>query len=351
MADARDPRDDGRPDTLTIAMAALMAIKRRHQAVDPKSFELWYRFAAGDGGLLSAAVNKRLERAGRLSPEDIEELSRAHISPTDAAAKTDRLMVRMADEIAQAVAVTETAESSASRYSAELANAMRRLTTVKDRDGVRALVANLLRATAEMETGNRKQCDRLQALGAEIGRLRGSLETIRTEGATDALTALGNRSFFDAALENSVADCQAENAPLSLILLDIDHFRQINETCGRIVGDQVLHFVANALKEATTGRDVAARYGGEEFAVIMPGTPLRAAIEIADQVRLAVMKAELIRRSTGEKQMRVTVSAGVAALRPGASPRSLLATAEAYLAAAKRNGRNTVVGEGSDRLR
>jgi diguanylate cyclase len=350
MADAMDLPDGQRPDTMAIARAALTRIKSHGQAVDPKSYELWYRFAAGDSGLLCAAVNSRLDRVGKLNAKDVDEIYRAHISPTDASTKIDELSARMADEIAQAVAMAEAAENSASRYSANLAEVAKRLATVKDRDGVRAIVASLVRATGEMETGNRERYGRLQALGDEIGRLRRNLKTIRTESATDALTALGNRSFFDAALEKSVAECQAENAPLTLLLLDIDHFRQINDKFGHIVGDQVLRFVANALKEAITGRDIAARYGGEEFAVIMPGTPLRAAIEIANQVRLAVMKAELIRRSTGEKQMRVTVSTGVAALQRGTSPRALIEAAEVCLRAAKRSGGNNVVGEGDDRL-
>ena len=348
MADAIDPPDD-RPDSMTIAMAALMGMKSRGQAVDPKSFELWYRFAAGDSGLLCAAVNSRLERAGRLSSDDIDELYGAHISPADAADKVDAVSAQMADEIAQAVAMTEAAENFAARYSASLAEAASRLLTVQDREGVRAIVASLARATAEMETGNREQYRRLQALGEELARLRRSQAAIRTESTTDALTGLGNRSFFDRALEKSVTECRANNAPLTLLLFDIDHFRQINDKFGHIIGDQVLRCVANALQETVTGRDIAARVGGEEFAAILPGTPLRAAIEVANQVRLAVMKAKLIRRSTGEKQMRLTISGGVAALQAGASRHAMIEVAEICVRAAKRNGGNAVVAEGSER--
>ena len=166
----------------------------------------------------------------------------------------------------------------------------------------------------------------------------------------DGLTGLGNRGYFDAALEKAVAECHAENAPLALLLADLDHFKSINDTYGHVVGDRVLRFVATTLKQSIKGKDVIARYGGEEFAVILPRTPLRAAIEVAEQLRLAVMKGELIRRSTGEKYTRVTISIVVAALHNRTSPQALLEAADVCLHAAKRSGRNCVVGEKDERL-
>jgi diguanylate cyclase len=84
--------------------------------------------------------------------------------------------------------------------------------------------------------------------------------------------------------------------------------------------------------------------------VIMPKTPLRAAVEIADQLRVAVMKGELVRRSTGEKQTRVTISIGVAALHSRTTPQALIEAADVCLYAAKRSGRNCVVGEKDEKL-
>ena len=164
------------------------------------------------------------------------------------------------------------------------------------------------------------------------------------------LTTLGSRKFFDGALARTVARCHADNAPLSLLLADIDNFRTINEAFSHTVGDRVLKFVAATLKNTLPGKDTAARFGGEEFAVIMPRTPLRNAIEVAEQLRLAVMKGELIRRSTGEKQTRLTISIGVAVLHKGASPQALIEAADVCLHAAKRSGRNCVVGENDDKL-
>ena len=128
-------------------------------------------------------------------------------------------------------------------------------------------------------------------------------------------------------------------------MTDIDHFKKFNDTYGHLTGDQVLRLVAMSVKQNVKGQDIAARYGGEEFAVVLPNTVLRSAITVADHIRRAVMAKELMKRSTGEHLGRVTISVGVAALRPDDTPQTLIERADCCLYAAKRNGRNRVICE------
>jgi diguanylate cyclase len=100
-----------------------------------------------------------------------------------------------------------------------------------------------------------------------------------------------------------------------------------------------------AVKQNVKGRDVAARYGGEEFVIALPSTPLQSAITVADHLRRAVMTKELVKRSTGERLGRVTISIGAAVLRPGDTPQTLVERADKCLYSAKRNGRNRVICE------
>jgi diguanylate cyclase len=344
------PPDSRQHDSMGIAEAALAQITGRSQAADPRSYALWYQFAAGDSGLLCAAVNSRLDRSGTLSSKDIDELYHAHIAPTDASVKVDKLGTRIADEIGQVMAMIAAAEGSTSSYSTGLRNVSRQLGSVRDREGARTVIESLLLAGKQMQATNARLQEQLQATWEEVGQLRRELDVVRTEGVTDTLTSLGNRKFFDAALERAVAECRAGNEPLSLLLADIDHFKTINDTFGHVVGDRVLRFVANTLEDFITGKDIAARYGGEEFAVIMPRTALRVAVEIAGELRLAVTKAELVRRSTGEKQNRLAISIGVAAMHARTSPQALIEAAEICRYAAKRSGGNCVVGERDERL-
>jgi diguanylate cyclase len=129
------------------------------------------------------------------------------------------------------------------------------------------------------------------------------------------------------------------------MLTDIDHFKKFNDSYGHLTGDQVLRLVAISVKQNVKGQDVAARYGGEEFAIVLPNTALRQAITVADHIRRAVMNKELMKRSTGEHLGRVTISIGVATLCASDNPQSLIERADVCLYAAKRSGRNRVIGE------
>jgi diguanylate cyclase len=168
---------------------------------------------------------------------------------------------------------------------------------------------------------------------------------VRTESLTDPLTQLANRKFFDDTLETAIADARAKNEPLSLMMTDIDHFKNFNDSYGHLTGDQVLRLVAAAVKNNVKGQDTAARYGGEEFAIVLPNTVLRSAMTVADHIRRAVMTKELMKRSTGEHLGRVTISIGVATLHKSDNPQMLIERTDACLYAAKRHGRNRVMSE------
>jgi diguanylate cyclase len=336
--------------TLRTAEAALEEIAARGQAADPHSYALWYSFAAGDSGLLTAAINNKLARNGKLTPQEVEDLYTTHISPGDIPEKTGKLGERVGEEIEQIMAMIMTAAGSASVYSASLADGVHRLDAATDQAGVRAIVEDLSLATTKMELANVKLQDQLQAAMEEISRLRREIGALRAESQTDALTSLGNRKFFDAAILKAAAGAHAAKEPLSLLLVDIDHFKSINDTYGHVVGDKVLRFVAATLKDSLKGKDTSARCGSDAFAVILPRTTNAAALGVAEQLRQAVTKAELVRRSTGEKHSTLTVSIGVASLAAAASAQSLVETASVCLHAAKRSGRNCVIGESDERL-
>jgi diguanylate cyclase len=336
--------------TMRTAEAALGEITARGQTADPRSFALWYNFVAGESGLLTTAVNNKLARNGRLTTHDVEEIHAAHISPGASSERVERVGAQVADEIEQVIAMVEAAEGTASSYSANLADVSKRLGTTKDRAGVCSIVEGLVLSTKEMEATNADLQVRLQAMWDEIARLRREIETIRNESLTDALTSLGNRKFLNSALQKSVAHAHAAKEPLTLLLADIDHFKKINDTYGHVVGDRVLQFVAKTLQSGLKDQNFAARYGGEEFAIVLPNTSMATAAGIADRLRQAVMKGELVKQTTGEKRSALTISIGVAVLHDGASAQSLIEAADVCLYAAKRSGRNCVVSETDDRL-
>lgn len=161
------------------------------------------------------------------------------------------------------------------------------------------------------------------------------------KAVTDELTGLPNRRALNAA----VARIGSERA--ALVVLDVDHFKRINDTLGHPAGDAALQHVARLLREAVRGRDVPARVGGEEFAVWLPSADLKLGREVAERLRQQVEASPF--RHNGHQRV-LTISCGVSAYPvPIGHPDNLMATADAALYRAKREGRNRVVastGEG-----
>jgi diguanylate cyclase len=331
--------------TMAFAEIALGQIKALRQSASPRHYELWYTYATGYNPSLNQVINEALARNGNLTEAEVEQIYAAYLSPTRLSDRIDRVNSQVMDEIEQVMTMIESAVGSATSYSESLADVTKQLGTAKDPQGIRGVIENLVNTAKKMAQTNHSLEQRLTASKQEINELQENLEAVRTESLTDPLTSLANRKYFDEALVKMIADGIDKREPLSLMLTDIDHFKRFNDCYGHLTGDQVLRLVAQALKQNVKGQDIAARYGGEEFAVVLPDTMLRSAITVADHIRRAVMTKELMKRSTGEHLGRVTISIGVATLRPGDTTQTLLERADACLYAAKRNGRNRVVCE------
>jgi diguanylate cyclase len=135
------------------------------------------------------------------------------------------------------------------------------------------------------------------------------------------------------------------DAPLSILMIDIDYFKQFNDSFGHQVGDQVLRLVARVLQENVREGDLAARYGGEELIAVLPDANLDGCAEAAERIRRRISEARLTRRATGEQISSVTVSIGVAQFRLAESAEALIDRCDRALYKAKRSGRNLTVTE------
>jgi two-component system cell cycle response regulator len=174
------------------------------------------------------------------------------------------------------------------------------------------------------------------ALALRNARLLGEIERLATR---DSLTGLANRRLFDESLRREAARSQRLGSPLSLLVLDVDHFKQVNDSYGHQTGDEVLCEVAEALVANTKNFDVAARYGGDEFVVLLPGCSREDAMGVAQRVR------NEIAGQVGEAP--VTISGGIATMPDNASDAErLMAAADTALYEAKRTGRDRVASSG-----
>ena len=182
-----------------------------------------------------------------------------------------------------------------------------------------------------------------------IGHIQTSLSTalrydrIRREVVTDPLTNLYNRRFFEQRAQEEIERSIRHHVPMTLLMLDIDHFKRINDTYGHQTGDRVLQSVAQYLRESVRQTDICARYGGEEFILLLPATPGRNAVFLADRLRRGL--GDLMHTGLGlPSHESVTVSGGVATCpRDATDVEGLIAAADTALYQAKDAGRNRIV--------
>lgn len=174
---------------------------------------------------------------------------------------------------------------------------------------------------------------------------------LERESLTDALIGIYNRRYLDRRLEEECARARRYGLPLFVLLLDIDHFKRVNDTYGHQAGDQVLIYLGKLLLNGVRESDIVTRYGGEEILILAPNTSASAAVTLAERLRLHVeTHALMLSSESGQrKEVRVTVSIGVAGLSEGTTDcQQLIEKADHALYRAKREGRNRVVAYGAD---
>ena len=159
--------------------------------------------------------------------------------------------------------------------------------------------------------------------------------------STDGLTGLHNRRWLNDSFKRQMNRCERNGQPCSIIMIDIDHFKQMNDRFGHLAGDRVLCTVAQVLLNMLRPTDLVARYGGEEFALCLPETPLKGAWVIADRLRKAIANTSTPFEE-GKLLPAVNVSIGMAGMQTNQGLDSLLAAADSALYRAKANGRNCI---------
>lgn len=335
-------RKDDFMRTMAHGESALANLRKNELAAVPRNYELWYTYSAGFNQSLNKAINEVLRAKGRVASPEMDRIYDQHVSPARIGDRIDEVGGHMSDEIKQVVDMIEGSLSLTSAYSDSLGQASSKLTTAHDRETIHAIVSELVLATKETETANRRLEQQLVESRRQISELQENLEAIRYESLTDELTTLANRKHFDQSMERALTDAEQSGEPFALLMTDIDHFKKFNDTFGHQTGDQVLRLVALAVKQNVKGQDVACRYGGEEFGIILPKTNLRQAVAVAEHIRVAVMSKELIKRSTGENLGRITISIGASSWHRGDNAQTMIERADSGLYAAKRAGRNVV---------
>jgi diguanylate cyclase len=207
------------------------------------------------------------------------------------------------------------------------------------------IIASLVDELSNAITRTSKLEDRLANSTRELDEIRYSLYQAEQRAQTDALTGLANRHALDKFMRRAQLAAMETGDPLSILIIDIDHFKDFNDQFGHQTGDQVLRLIAQVLRESIHDGDLAARIGGEELMAVLPGADVELAKKIAELIRRSVAERPIVRRKTGELLSQVTVSIGIAQFEPGEAMSGLFERCDQALYFAKRCGRNRTVTE------
>jgi diguanylate cyclase len=230
-------------------------------------------------------------------------------------------------------------------FSHSLAEANKNLPPLTNPEKVRAIVHLLIDANRKMQSKTSHMARSLEKSRSRVAALRSRLRDAKALGMRDSLTALGNRRFFDSRLAREIIGARAQGTEMCLVLGDLDHFKEINDSFGHPFGDRVLKHFAELLTKHIRATDIAARFGGEEFAVILPQTSLEHAKRLTDQIRNRLETQEWINLQNGRLYSRITASFGVVRLGEDDDRETLVNRADAMLYQAKRAGRNRIMVE------
>lgn len=309
----------------------------------PVNYEFWYRYVTGADPQFVEEVDSLLGD-GAIGIRALSKLRRkfyGHL-PDDA---LNELMDAAKGHLERISEYVDRTGGDARLYKEALNGSGKSLETALDVETQRALLSKLAAATHAMVEKTSALEAQLALSSKEIAALRNDLETARSESRTDPLTSLPNRKAFNAYLEAQSSRALADHKPLSIVFLDIDHFKQFNDRWGHHMGDEVLRLVGQSMEHFFHGMGFAARFGGEEFVIVLPSKNLEAAGDIAEQFRDFISSRTIRSRQRDQDVGKITLSLGISQMRWTDTIESFVERADKALYVAKQNGRNQVAFE------
>ncbi len=326
-----------------VAEKAVRSMEQNRVPPTPNNFHTWFKYSLGTSPDLKRAIDILVGNKRKFDTTTNHDLFATYVGSQAVADDTDLnnvshqlhsviasanqyLTVAIADNRSQILAINDATDDS-------------------ETAGPKRLIENLLSELAKTITRATKLEARFVESTRELDAIRDSLNKSEERAKTDALTGLPNRHALDEFFRIAQIAAMEKGEPLSVLLIDIDHFKSFNDNFGHGVGDQVLRLMAKVLRERVREIDLPARYGGEELIAVLPGADLAACAAVAERIRRAISECSITRRSTGEVLPSITVSIGVGEFQMGEAMSDLIDRCDRALYLAKGTGRNRVVTE------
>lgn len=326
-------------------MRQVLGLMARHDAAfNPINYAVWYEHAAGINSSLSAALEEALRTEPQVSDATLFRLYQEHLLEPDALALQE-VSQQMQRVISGVQGSADRTGEQAGVYEGQLNQLVRDI-----RNGspvaAQSMLKRILQGTSDMGDSARELSSEVAQCRLEIDRLSTELTRVMDEALTDPLTGILNRKGFDQKLDAMFKEPTRAGEAHCLVLLDIDLFKRVNDTYGHVMGDRVIQAVGEVLKTRLTNiaSYSVARYGGEEFAVLLPHASINVATHVAELVRQRTKSVKIRDRRSNSVAVSITISGGLAAIRPGDDVKSFIERADRALYQSKMAGRDRITG-------
>ncbi len=330
-------------DITEIARKVLLTLSRQEISVTPENYRVWFEYMIGSNLELIKEIDAFLAEGTKFDDVRNRKLYERYFGEGKDRKLVQEISQATFKEALEGVVVTYKVTQD---YSERLNKFASRLESDDiDADALKEMIEAVILDTRKVEQCSSELSQQLDKFKQEANELRQRLEQAEREASRDVLTDLYNRRHLDKAIQALHAQYREGGVPFSVIMLEIDHFKKVNDTFGHKVGDSVLEFVGLTIAGSAKSRDVPARYRGEEFIVLLPATSSEDACKRAESIREQISSKTLKVTKTQETIGVVMVSCGVAQIRDDDTVDTVVDRADQALCLAKESGRNNVKSE------
>ena len=306
-------------------------------APNPCNFSLWFTYVTNRDKALKNILDQMIKEEKKFSEEICLDLFQKHIMKEEVN-KQEGLQESLTSVLHELVGSVEKTKNGANEFQRSLEEGLEYVSGEITSSSLEETIKLLIQATQSIKLVTNDFQGQLESAENEIIELRQLLHENEQHTYIDSLTQIGNRRAFDKQMTDFF---QNEKINISLVLIDLDHFKKLNDTYGHLMGDKVLQGVGKILQKVCPENALVARYGGEEFTLLLEDSQ-DTAFRIAEAIRTSLGKLTLKKKSSGEVVGDITASFGIAKKVNGEFPDQLIERADNALYTAKRNGRDQI---------
>lgn len=349
MSNSQEPEDTYTPSeyahAFSIAKEALGFVAKFQTPPTPDVYDLWYRYSEGGDEALCEALNYCINDAGSVSKNQMLRLQRAFLSDSSSSAESnERLSEQLVKELGGLKSIVDDQLVASGQFDSSLGSAAANLRPDSTPSEAKACIELAMSCNDEMKGQLKQVTAKLTASQTHIDDMRESLFESQKLLLIDPVTEVGNRRYFDTMMDRHFQPGHHRDCHCFLLIVDLDKFKDVNDTYGHATGDRVLRYAASKIQQIAKNASVA-RYGGDEFAVFLESPELSKGKEMGEAICEHFAKTSLKDAETDKQIDRITTSIGVARLREEDDRESWFNRADKLLYSSKQSGRNQVMVE------